>query len=229
MIDEMLTTLLGFPTVIWTTLMLAILGYWSLVMVGALGIDIFPGDAEAEIDAQVEGGGVLSGLSHALSLGQVPLTVVISLLVFKSWLISIAAQLFIMPLLISGILVGLIGTTIFLGSFVGALWLTTYTARPLKPLFRVHTVRGAGNLIGGQVIITSSRVSETFGTAIFKVPDHHGQELLLNVVCDIPNDMAMDSAAVITNYDPQCGSYTVRPLAQVGMVSTRSESLPQES
>lgn len=215
MFDEVLTTLLAFPTVIWTTAMLVIVGYWSLVIVGALGIDIFPGDAESDIDVPGEGGGVLSGLSNALALGQVPLTVVISLLVFKSWLLSVAAQLFIMPLVISSLLTGLIGSAIFLGSFVAALWLTTFSARPLKPLFRVHTVRGAGTLIGGQVLISSSRVSNSFGTALYKVPDQAGQELLINVICDVPNEMGIDSAAVITDYDANCGTYTVRPLAHL--------------
>lgn len=215
--EEALLLLVSFPTVIWTTMMVVILGYWGLVIVGAMGIDVFPGDGEFEADGLegVQGGGGLSGLSQALSLGQVPVTVVVSLLTFKAWVLSIFAQWLLMPLVSGAVLMIILGVGLLLGSSLVAVWLTTFSARPLRPMFRVHTIRGGSHLIGGEVNITSSRVSDRFGTALYQVPDQDGQELLLNVVCDVANDLSTGATAVITDYDAQCGTFTVRPLPRV--------------
>ncbi|TVR15177.1 MAG: hypothetical protein EA401_03190 [Planctomycetota bacterium] len=221
--EEALTILLSFPTIIWTTLMGVVSGYWVIVIVGALGIDIFPGDGDADGLETEAGGGIFGSLSEALSLGHVPITVVISLLIFKAWVLSIVAQWLLLPIAGSLLFTVVIGSTLLLGSALLSLWLTTFTAKRFRPLFIIHTNHGQRHLIGQSLSVTSSRVDQRFGTGMVRLPDQQCTELQLNIICDIDNDLTHDSRAVITNYDEASNTYTVRPLAHLSNTSDHND------
>lgn len=225
--EEALTILLGFPTVIWTTLMGVVTGYWLIVIVGAIGIDLFPGDGDGDgLEADAAGGGVLGTLSDALSLGQVPLTVVISLLVFKAWVLSIIAQWLLLPLAGSLLFMAVVGSAVLVGSSILSLWLTTITAKRFRPMFRIHTNHGQRHLIGNTIEVTSSRVDQSFGVGLLRIPEQECTELNLNITCDIANDLSSGARAVITNYDEASNTYTVRPLASISSDTKPSPTTP---
>ncbi len=221
--ESIWSLLMTFPTAVWTLLLVPILGYWLMVMVGALDIDLLPfGGEDGDLDL---GQGEPGGLASLLSLGQVPITVVVSLLVIKGWIISLIAQ-WLLPASLAGMLpLAVIGSAVLVGSAVLALWLTTHSARSLRPLFKVHTTRGHRHLIGQRVTITSSRVDGRFGTALHAVPDQPGVELSLNVACEVANELGQGSAAVITDFDVDTGTYTVRGIADLPCIPASTDAV----
>lgn len=220
--NEFLQLLVSFPTVIWTFPMAMIGVYWTLVVLGALGIDLIPfeggeagGDGDIDVDSTVSAG----PLSESLALGTVPVTVVLSLIVLKGWTLS---------MLLQGFLGGLLGSFLYgipftfgglLVVFVLSLWLTTLSVRPLRPFFIIHTVTGGASLVGQLVRIESSRVTPTFGIAIYEHPD--SSDITLNVVCREGLALAQGDQAVLTDYDQERGVYAVAPL-----IPTQSQPTP---
>src|SRR5688572_5569557 len=133
--QHFLTSILSYPTVVLTTLLGIAICYWLLVIVGALGIDALgggEGEGAAEgaadghghdLDSHADAGGD-SDVVGVLKLKGAPLTVVISICIFFSWVLSLIAAAtlggFVAPL---GVLGG--GTILLVASVVLAYLMTT--------------------------------------------------------------------------------------------------------
>jgi hypothetical protein len=109
---EFFAAALSFPTVVFTVLLLIAGAYWMLVIVGAAGMDVLDFDIDVEIgadgaaegaaEAAAEGaaegategaghgggGGIVGALMAAIRVKGVPLTIVLSLVVFYGWIIT---------------------------------------------------------------------------------------------------------------------------------------------
>ena len=93
---------LGFPAVLFSFLLLVVIGYWMVVLFGGLGVDVHahghgtgPDGASADgtDSAGTDGADAGTGLSELLTaagLGGVPVTVVASLLIAVAWFASLA-------------------------------------------------------------------------------------------------------------------------------------------
>ena len=82
----------SFPTIVFTSLLLVMLGYWLLVRVGALGFELgadgaLEGKAGA-LEAKVGAFEAKTGLLEVLGFGVVPGSIVVTLLVFWAWFLS---------------------------------------------------------------------------------------------------------------------------------------------
>lgn len=162
-------------------------------------------------DALDHDGGVLVWLSTALRLGKVPLTVVVTLLLFWGWVTSfLVAWLFLHPLagLLTGLGAGVVGLAL---SLVAGTALTNVSARPLEPVFRSAPGRRAASLAGEVCTVRTGRVDGRFGEALLTLG---GDDLLLQVRCDVPNHLSRGASALIVHFDPQREAYVVEPLGQ---------------
>lgn len=201
----------AFPTVLWTIPFLIVLIYWLLVILGAMDIDMVPLDTEAEFEADV-GGGFLD----MLSLGSVPLTVVLSTLITIGFWVTLTGAVLIGPLAGDGAVGALIWVGLFVAALVVALVLTGLSMRPMRRLFVMHTREAKANLIGHSVTITCIKVSEEFGTADCQF-EGSGPPLQLNVVIASPAyDLNRDDEAVVVDYRESDNTYLVAPLALAG-------------
>jgi len=63
--SELLSILLAYPTVIYTAFLGLVLLYWLFVILGALDIDLFQGDADGMLDAAAAKGEAMDGLLDA--------------------------------------------------------------------------------------------------------------------------------------------------------------------
>lgn len=70
------------PTVLFSFLLVVVIGYWLLVLVGWADLDL-----DADVDAEAGGAG---GFLAALGLGGVPALVALSLLTVLAWFVSLA-------------------------------------------------------------------------------------------------------------------------------------------
>lgn len=219
---EFLQALGSFGVAPFTVLLVTAILYWLMVIVGALDIDLVhlghhgegaggghgDGHVVSNADSQADSHagpdhhpGLLSGFLEFLSVGKVPLTVIVSLLVFIGWSIAMALSL----------LLPWAWPVVFVGGLAGAIPLTAATTRPLRRIFGAldRGVATGLSLLGREARITSVECTTTFGTATCDVGD---AEVLLRVVSSRPELLFhRDDVVVIADHDVENDRYVVGP------------------
>lgn len=203
------TTLLTFPTVLFTVLLGVMLLYWILVILGALDLDWFDLDLEAgsdlSLDTQPTG---LAGMISGLGLGGVPLMIVFSLLVFFAWTLSVPATAYLVLPLPGALLQFAMGLGVLFVSVFISLLLTARMVRPLRKLFASSPTVSRERLAGKLCVITTGRVDEHFGQAQFH---DGGAGLILSVRAETPNTLGKGRQAIILEYQSAEDTYWVAP------------------
>jgi hypothetical protein len=219
--QQFLTSILSYPTVVPTVLLGIAICYWLLVIVGALGIDALGGgEGEGAAEGAADGHGDLDGhvdghdghVVGVLKLKGAPLTVVISICIFFTWVLSLIGTATLGGLLGPlGALGG--GTILLLASVVVAYLMTTIAVRPLAPFFRVHHGKSRRALVGKTcVIVTTGEVNEQFGQARL---DDAGTEYTLRVRADAGSGLHKGDEAIVIDYDDERDAYVVEAVERV--------------
>lgn len=172
---------LAFPTVVFSVLLLAVAGYWVVVMVGALDVE------SADADGDSGDGGVLS----VVGLGGVPITIAVSLLVAVAWFASLSA----------GALVhGAYAPAVVLLVALGVAWLVTRLAvRALSRLFTAVRAPSRADFVGRPCVIRTGSVTATFGQA--EVTAEDGSSAIVQVRQAGDDGLRAGSPAYIYGYD----------------------------
>ena len=202
-----------------TVLLTASLLYWLMVILGALDLDILhvghghdaghhggghdaghhqSGHHATESHAP---GGLLHGFLEFLSIGKVPLTVVLSILVFCGWGAGMAAVL----------LLHLWWPLVLTLALAVAIPVTGIACRPLRALFGALDggVATGVSLLGREARITSATCDATFGTATCEA---ERTEVLLRVASIRPELVFQrDAVVVIADHDAERDLYLVAP------------------
>lgn len=207
--EEFLQALTSGGVAPFTVLLVAAVLYWLLVILGALDLDLLHLGGEAGHDAGHDGHGgdghhgLFTGLFEFLSIGKVPITVVLSLLVFTGWGTAMALAL----------LLPLWWPLVLAGGLAAALPVTGFATRPLRAVFSAlnRGVETGVSLVGCEARITSAACDHRFGTAVVQ---QGGDELILDVVA-IREDLrfAKDEVVVIADHDAERRCYLVGPAA----------------
>ena len=166
--------------------------------------------ADGALEGAAEGaGGALRAVLGFINLGQVPATLVLSVLIlflwFEAYLIHAYAPVWLrdwLPLLAFPI-------AVFLVSFGVAYLLTAAATRPLRRYFRHTTQRGHEHLVGSICKIRSTRVTPALGRAELTVG-----ESFLTIDVRAPEDekLAKGDEAVIVEYHKDSDAYELRKL-----------------
>jgi hypothetical protein len=186
---DFLHVVLGFPTALFTFLLVVVVGYWIVVLVGLLDNDALESDG-------------FDGFLAGLGLGGVPVTVAVSLLVAFAWFVSLAGAALVggWPLLLLVLIVA-----------VGAGWLLTRLA--LVPLRRLFPETGSGPsrnaFVGRPCVIRTGSVSATFGQA--EVTAEDGSSAIVQVRQTGTDTFTAGGVAVIYDYDPDGEFFWVVP------------------
>jgi hypothetical protein len=196
---EFIDVALGFPTALFSFSLLVVAGYWGLVAMGGLGLDIL--DADADTGAGV--GDVLA----ASGLGGVPVTVAVSLLVTVSWFVSLA-----------GAAVGVPGALVLAAALAAGWSSTALLVRPLRLVFR-NGAQGASlrDFVGRECVIRTGRVGVDFGQAEVTADDGTSALVQVRVLSsDVPvagrvAGLALGSTALIFDYDSDGEFFWVMP------------------
>lgn len=239
--NEFLSAILSFPTVIFTVLLTVIVLYWLMVIVGAIGVDVLHvGEvAGAKIEGMVDGavdgavGGAVDGAVDGAGPGQGEgatgrLEAVgggggfLAMLGFG----KVPATVVISSLVLwSWALCLLIARS---GAEMG---LPSWSLQVLAPVIAVFLggvltgtlVRFIGrfivhqeplrrvDLVGKLCTITTGRVDANFGQALIS---EHGVDLIVDVRCDPPNALRRNTQAVIVAYDSEHHFFTVEAYDQ---------------
>lgn len=201
------STILSFPTIIFTFLMCVALIFWGVAAVGLLDIDCldFSGHEtdvgnHIDIDNHHLEGGWFAGLLMKLGLDSVPLTIILTVLFFFGWVICYFLQLFTsyIPL---GILRFPVGIIILLFSIFPAAYLTGWSCKPLRSFFKKlqeeQNAISAKNIIGDVAVIRSVSVTATFGEAEY---DDKGAGLILRVRADESSALKRGDRVILIEY-----------------------------
>ncbi len=204
---------LGFPTVIFTTLLLISLGYWAMTSLLGLGeapeldldldLDV---DVDLDIDAGGAGAGGLGAALVALNLHLLPLSLGITLISLFGWLSSVVLSLILSG--DDGNTNALVGLAIIAGSFFVGILATGRVGHMLRPVFEVKRAVRRQDLVGRLCTISTGRVDAGFGQA--ELVDAEGGAHLVQVRCHTENSLSKGSKALLVAVDED-GLFTISP------------------
>lgn len=207
------------PTAIFSGFLLVTILYWVLASLGQVDIDGLDPDIDLDldmdgnIDADVSAPSGLSlsvaGIMEWLSIGKVPLSLIVSFWVLYGWTLCMLGEYLLRPWLGTVIPSWVYAVGMGCVTSVIALIFTGVTARPLGKVFNIPSVDRNINLIGRTVTITSRTVDPKFGRAIAMLT---GSELILDVICREEHLLKRQDQAVVVDYDAERNLYLIAPL-----------------
>lgn len=160
---EFIDAALGFPTALFSFSLLVVAAYWTLVLLGGLGVDFLGAGTDADTGAGAgaedgdPGDGVVAGGLAILGLGGVPATVVLSLLIALAWFVSLAG---------TALAGGAVVRALVLPVALLAAWLGTRLAvLPLRRVFQSPATASLRDFVGLPCVIRTGRVGPDFGQA----------------------------------------------------------------
>lgn len=213
----------SFPSAIFTTLLLVMLGYWLLVIVGAVGFDL---GADAALEAKagaLEGAleakagaieGAMSAKAGILSLlgfGAVPGSVALTMLVFWGWTLCLMGSAWLGPAL--GGLAGAwaAGTSVLLLSLVLSVAVSIVAVKPLRPLFAIRTAPSRRQLLGKVATVVTSKVDAEGRIGQANLDDGEAG-FLLSIFCTRENQLKKGDQVLLLEYDEAKDAYEVEPV-----------------
>jgi hypothetical protein len=155
------------------------------------------GDLGGDADGDLDGG----GLWHVLGLGDVPVTISVSLITLLAWVGSLLA----MHALGIG---GWLTLVVLVVAVVVALPIAALLVRPLAPVFAVQEGKTNAEYVGCVCTITTGRVDDRFGQAMV---EDGGTVLEIAVRCDRPGQLTRGDRALIIEFDRERQTYIVEP------------------
>ncbi|NKZ08161.1 hypothetical protein [Actinomadura latina] len=218
---EFLDAAFGFPTALFSFSLLVVAGYWTLVLLGGLGVDLLGAGTDADTGAGAGAGdggdagggdGLVAERLAILGLGGVPATVVLSLLIAVAWFVSLS---------VAAAPGGGVLRFLALPAAAAAAWLVTRLAvLPLRRVFQDPVAASLRDFVGLPCVIRTGRVGPGFGQAEVTAPD--GSSAIVQVrqpPADVPvagsaaggTGLTAGSTALIFDFDPDGQFFWVMP------------------
>ncbi|MEV4312920.1 hypothetical protein [Actinocrispum sp. NPDC049592] len=188
---EFFGAVLAFPAVLFTFLLAVLIGYWLLVLAGAL-------------DADEDGGDLLSGLGF----GGVPLTIVLSLTVIVAWLTALVGTV-----LLDGSPAGIrisLGIAVALAAILLGLFVTRLLVTPLRRIFHTAPAASRADFVGRTCVIRTGTVTTDFGQAEVHAED--GSSAVVQVRQTGADELRAGTIALIYDYDTEGEFFWVAPV-----------------
>lgn len=163
------------------------------------------GDAGGEVGGDADGDLDGGGLWHVLGLGDVPVTISVSLITVLAWVGSLLA----MHTLGIG---GWLTLVVLVVAVVVALPIAALLIRPIAPVFAVKEGKSNADYVGHLCTVTTGRVDNSFGQATV---EDGGTVLDIAVRCDRPGQLTRGDKALIIEFDAERQAYIVEPSKDV--------------
>jgi len=223
-----LSELVAFPTVIFTVALGLACLYWAIALTGFVDIGGLDGAADAveslaeaaegatgTAEAGVERASMLEG-PRLLGLGEVPMTISLTLLAFFGWICSFYGMRLVsrihLPEVIRRAPESTTGVVVLVLACAAAMAITSVAIKPLRPIFRLVSAPERASFVGKRCTISSGRVDESFG---FADVDEDAAGLRVDVRCPSPNPLRSGSLARLETWDAEREVYWVQPLERL--------------
>lgn len=202
-VSEFLDAAFGFPTVLFSFLLVVVIGYWLVVAV--LG--------SIDVDSDADAGG-FSGFVAGLGLGGPPVAVVCSLLIAVAWFVCLAGTVLLDRAGPQPLGLGLAPATLALLLLAVALVAAWVVTRLLVLLLRralpTGPVASRSDFVGALCVIRTGRVTVDFGQAEVRAAD--GSSAVIQVRQTGSDRFTAGSVALIYDYDPVGEFFWVTPI-----------------
>ncbi len=190
-----LSAAFGFPTVLFTPMLVVVLGYWILVIVGASDTELLD-----SVDSEGDAVGLSAFLRRA-GLGRVPVTVALSLLICVAWFVSMMGS--ILTTLIettSTPLVYALGAVVLLIALVAAWAVTSGVVMGLQRFLPQRRRDSKHELVGRTCVIRIGEAREDFGQA--EITTAGGAAISIPVRTTSGEVLSLGSTALIFDHSP---------------------------
>ncbi|MFJ7218869.1 hypothetical protein [Amycolatopsis sp. NPDC098790] len=174
---------LAFPAVLFSFLLVVVIGYWGLALLGVL--DVEDGDIGF--------------------FGGVPLSISLSLLVAFSWFLSLVGTV----LIEGAALRVLLGFVVLLAALVGGALGTRLVIVPLRRVF-AGAEPTRQDFVGRVAVVRTSSVTEDFGQAEAAAAD--GSSAIVQIRLAGEGNLGVGSRVVLYDYDSAGEFFWVSPL-----------------
>ena len=177
--NELITLLEAPYNLVYGVLGAISVGIWLVSAIGLFSHSAIEGffphphlEADIDFDVDADGYSLGNGFLTFLSVGQVPVSIILTVLFFIQamigvWLNQLAVNN--LDLIISWQLWTMFFVNFGISFFV-AVFIAGFVLKPIKPFFRDYgIVRTADSLVGKVAYVSSSRVTTDFGSATFKL------------------------------------------------------------
>ncbi len=185
-----------------TLLLGLVIGYWLLVMLGALDLDFF--DFDIDLDGQSDSPLSVGFLGlRFLNLGRIPVMVWVSVFALTFWVLTMLLWfLFDRPAYEPGLWWDF---QYVLRNAALSVVLTKLVTQPLVPFFDTPEEYTPESLIGRECEVSTYEATAEYGQARFRTD---GAPLLLNVRTTA-GTLAKGDRAEIVDYDPKSRTYLI--------------------
>ena len=202
--DQFIEGCFSWPSLPATVLLLLVCGYWCLVILGALDMDILDFDLDIDLDADVDASILQVGFIPLkwLNIGSVPTMLWLSVFSLTGWM---ASRLMNSPTSHVNLDLATDGLAILRDMGI-AMLITKGVTQPLVGKFDVVEPNTAAKLIGSTCTVTTSEVTDSFGEARFATD---GAPLKLTVRAE-NEPLAKGDQALIVAFDSETNSYLVK-------------------
>lgn len=198
-----LTTVLTFPTLIYSVLLAFCVVYWLLAATGIVDFDTVDGWLGSDGDT-VEPS-TIAGMLARLGLSGVPIMLVLTLVSLFGWLITYFVQLRLLSYL-PGPLRWLAGVVLLIVALVPGVLAASLLLRPVaKVIVRLRPAEAA-SILGRAGNVISPRVDESSGRAQF---DDGGAGLILQVRALPSQSFERGQRVVLIEHLPSSNAYRV--------------------
>ncbi|MEV6104018.1 hypothetical protein AB0M28_04765 [Streptomyces sp. NPDC051940] len=200
----------AFPAVVFSFALIVVVAYWLFAAIsGGLGEVL---DAEAPGDVAADAGGDAGGffgLTAALGLGGIPLTVAVSLVIAVAWFVSLTAVVLIDGLGLGGLLAWMAGVAGLVAASVAGWGATWLVARPLRRLTGSAPAASRFDFVGLVCTVRTGAVGPDFGQAEVTAGD--GSSAIVQVRAEPDTGLAAGASALIFDYDAEGEFFRIAP------------------
>lgn len=169
-------------------------------------------DTDMDLDADADAGG--GGVLQTLGLGMIPLSLFLILFCFSFGWVGL-----LLVSLLGSAVSSMVGTglttalVLALPAGAAAVLVTAPTARLLQPLFQDYGIaKGATELVGTVGVLSTQRVTSTFGSATVRMKGRGRVEVSVRADDNDDNDLDYGDRVLLYDYDPERNLYYVAPL-----------------
>ncbi|HEX5543711.1 MAG TPA: hypothetical protein VFX60_19510 [Micromonospora sp.] len=204
---DFLAAAFGFPAVLFTFLLVLVVGYWALVLFGGLDLD-------SDVDIDADGG---PGFVGWFGLGGVPITIVLSILIAVGWFVSLAGTALLNHLGVSSLSRVALAVGVLLAALVLGWFAARLLVRPLRQVYAGGPEVSRRNFVGSLCVIRTGQVTPDFGQAEVTAEDGSSAVIQVRQATDRAPDsgaapLTAGSTALIYDYDVNGEFFWVTPV-----------------
>ncbi|MBV1910916.1 MAG: YqiJ family protein [Kangiellaceae bacterium] len=208
--DQFLLNISSFPTAIFTTVNVVIIGIWFIIALGLIDMEVFDLSIDIDVDTDPTSLSGIASFLVTLGLSGVPIFIVLTIIFFVSWIISYIAVKYGLFWNNFDSIRYIVGLVILVVSFLASIPITAQFIKPLRKLFSKLNSGSttSQSLLGKQCVVRTTKVNKSFGEAECT---NQGASLILKIRASESYQLKNGDLVRIIEFDQESSAYQVIP------------------